>query len=89
MGGIQIWLHGHRHKPFFFQQSPHAPFPIICSGSGTQSSVRSYNEYDIEDANLRVTRRVHDPAADVYRDEETFSLNLACAKPPSELGTRL
>lgn len=73
-GGVCLWLHGHRHQPYFFDQPPWAPFPTICAGSGTQGGIWSYNEYAVEASGLRATRRVFDPEAGRFRDVETFEL---------------
>ena len=76
-GGVNLWLHGHRHRPYHFQQSTHAKFPVICAGSATQTNIWSYGEYTIRDNNLTGLRREYDPSTELFRDAETFSLNLA------------
>ncbi len=37
-GGVGLWLHGHRHRPYFHQTRALVPFPVICAGSATQTS---------------------------------------------------
>jgi len=75
-GGIQLWLHGHRHAPYWLPRSPQAPFPVICSGSATQTGRGSYGEYTIEGEILRAVRRVYDVATGEFRDGERFEVRL-------------
>lgn len=75
-GGICLWLHGHRHGFYHVPNLPHAPFPIICAGSTTQTGLWSYGEYKIDDHDLHVTRRVFDPAADSFVNDKVFTLDL-------------
>ena len=76
-GGVCLWLHGHRHHPYVIDQPAWAPFPVICAGSGTQEGIWSYNEYEVDAAGLRATRRVFDLAGSRFRDVESFTLPLA------------
>jgi 3',5'-cyclic AMP phosphodiesterase CpdA len=62
-GGISLWLHGHRHSHYRLQESPHAPFPIICAGSSTQTRLWSYGEYTIDGWRLQGLRRCYNPAS--------------------------
>lgn len=75
-GGVALWLHGHRHAPYYFQQSPLSPFPIICAGSSTQTGLWSYGEYTIDGDRLQALRRVYNPAKDQFEDAESFDLAL-------------
>jgi 3',5'-cyclic AMP phosphodiesterase CpdA len=75
-GGVCLWLHGHRHTPYFFDQPAWAPFPAICVGSGTQQDIWSYNEYTVEGTRLKVLRRAFDPAAGRFEDAQTFEVRL-------------
>ncbi len=72
-GGVCLWLHGHRHEPYFFDTPTWAPFPTVCAGSGTQGGIWSYNEYTVDATGLRATRRVFDPDARQFRDVQTFA----------------
>jgi len=38
-GGVSLWLHGHRHKPYHHSASAEIPFPLLCAGSATQSNL--------------------------------------------------
>jgi 3',5'-cyclic AMP phosphodiesterase CpdA len=76
LGGVCLWLHGHRHDPYFFDQPAWAPFPAICAGSGTERGVWSYNEYIIDGASLKAVRRAFDPAADRFEDAQSFEVRL-------------
>ena len=67
---------GHRHAPYYFQQSPLTPFPVICAGSSTQTGLWSYGEYTIEGDRLQALRRVYNPAKDQFEDAESFALTL-------------
>jgi 3',5'-cyclic AMP phosphodiesterase CpdA len=78
-GGIHLWLHGHRHAPYYFQTPDRAAFPVICAGTATQRHLWSYGEYTIDGAALTALRRVYDPDARSFRDIETFSLKLPIA----------
>jgi 3',5'-cyclic AMP phosphodiesterase CpdA len=76
-GGVRLWLHGHRHEPYYFDQPAWAPFPSICAGSGTQSGIWSYNEYSIEGPTLKAARRAFDAAAGGFRNVQEFEVPLA------------
>ena len=75
-GGVGLWLHGHRHSPYFLPQAPGATFPVICAGTATEEGIWSHGEYVIDGDVLRAVRRVYDPAARCFRDVEEFSLQL-------------
>ena len=75
-GGVCLWLHGHRHQPYFFDQPDWAPFPAICAGSGTEWGIWSYNEYTVEGLNLRAVRRAFDPVAHRFQDAQEFNVRL-------------
>ncbi|MFO0937519.1 MAG: metallophosphoesterase [Gemmataceae bacterium] len=55
--GISLWLHGHIHRGYVLEATPEIPFPVICSGSATQTDRWSYNEYTIEGWNLTLAKR--------------------------------
>jgi hypothetical protein len=75
-GGVSLWLHGHRHHAYEFQETPLAPFPVICSGSATQNELWSYGEYTIEGLHCRVQRRIYDAQTGGFRDGAAFELRL-------------
>jgi 3',5'-cyclic AMP phosphodiesterase CpdA len=76
-GGIGLWLHGHRHHAYHFQEPPLAPFPVICTGSATQNRLWSYGEYTIDGLACRARRRVYDPQKDAFVDGPSFEVRLA------------
>jgi 3',5'-cyclic AMP phosphodiesterase CpdA len=53
---ISAWLHGHRHKAYCLTGT--LPFPVICSGSATDSTCWTYQQYEIDGRDLRIHRRV-------------------------------
>jgi 3',5'-cyclic AMP phosphodiesterase CpdA len=75
-GGVSLWLHGHRHRMYHFQQPPVAPFPVICAGSATQTRLWSYGDYTIEGWTCHVQQRVFDAPSKKFRDGQTFTLQL-------------
>lgn len=75
-GGVNLWLHGHRHTPYFIQQPGSVRFPVICAGTATQQDIWSYGEYAINENSLRAIRRVYDPGGRCFREVETFALRL-------------
>jgi 3',5'-cyclic AMP phosphodiesterase CpdA len=75
-GGVELWLHGHRHKSYDHFTSKVAPFPVICSGSATQQKIWSYRVYTLRGRRLQVVRRVYDKQAEAFRDAETFEWQL-------------
>lgn len=75
-GGVSLWLHGHRHHAYAFQTPPQAPFPVICTGSATQTNLWSYGDYTLDGADLTAQRRVYNPATDRFEDGERFTLRL-------------
>jgi 3',5'-cyclic AMP phosphodiesterase CpdA len=75
-GGVSLWLHGHRHRPYHFARAPGAAFPVICAGAATQHGIWSHGEYTIAQGTLSAVRRVYDPEGRCFRDVETFTLEL-------------
>jgi 3',5'-cyclic AMP phosphodiesterase CpdA len=75
-GSVSLWLHGHRHRPYYLPSSSALPFPAICVGSATQSGISSYNEYTIEGHKLEAVRRTFDEKQDAFCDREIFELSL-------------
>ncbi len=80
-GGISLWLHGHRHGPYYHQRPPEdafplADFPVICAGSATQNKRWSYGEYTIAGRRLTGVRRVWDLEEARFRDAFEFELTL-------------
>jgi 3',5'-cyclic AMP phosphodiesterase CpdA len=75
-GGVSLWLHGHRHHAYHFQQPPSAPFPVICSGSATQTNIWSYAEYAVEGRRWQTRQRIFDPDSGKFRDGPAFELQL-------------
>ncbi len=75
-GGVSLWLHGHIHKPFVLASERFAPFPIICVGSGTQTNVWTYNEYQITGHRLAMTRRRYSLSEDAFHDHDVLELEL-------------
>ena len=76
LGGVCLWLHGHRHDPYFFDKPAWAPFPAICAGSGTEWGIWSYNEYTVEGTTLKAVRRAFDPASHRFQDAQEFHVRL-------------
>jgi 3',5'-cyclic AMP phosphodiesterase CpdA len=76
-GGIGLWLHGHRHDSYHHHHGgEHAPFPVICAGSATQTGHWSYGEYVLSDGRLHGVRRVFDEQQGRFRDGPTFVAEL-------------
>jgi 3',5'-cyclic AMP phosphodiesterase CpdA len=75
-GGVCLWLHGHRHGPYFIDEPAWAPFPAICAGSATQGGIWSYNEYRVDGSHLQALRRAFNPATDRFEDVQTFEFRL-------------
>jgi 3',5'-cyclic AMP phosphodiesterase CpdA len=79
-GGVCLWLHGHRHHTYQLVETDLAPFPVVCSGSATQTGCWSYGDYAVEDQRLHGQQRVYDPQARCFRDGARFELNLPIAQ---------
>jgi 3',5'-cyclic AMP phosphodiesterase CpdA len=77
-GGVDLWLHGHRHRPYAMQRpgAGNVAFPVICAGTATQHGIWSHGEYTITRNTLHAIRRIYDPDGRCFRDAETFSLQL-------------
>jgi 3',5'-cyclic AMP phosphodiesterase CpdA len=75
-GGVGLWLHGHRHHPYFLARPPNAPFPVVCAGSATQMGAETYGEYEISGKRLVARRRVYDRATAAFRDGEMFEIEM-------------
>jgi 3',5'-cyclic AMP phosphodiesterase CpdA len=78
VGGVDLWLHGHRHRPYWFQRSGtgNVAFPVICAGAATEHGIWSHGEYTISRDTLHAIRRVYDPDGHCFRDAEMFTLQL-------------
>lgn len=66
--GVSLWLHGHIHRGFVLEPGSDLPFPVICSGSATQTNRWSYNEYEITDWTLAMTKRTFDLKSGRFED---------------------
>lgn len=86
-GGVDLWLHGHRHGPYYVPEPTGAAFPVICAGTATQHGIWSYGEYTIEGRTLQAVRREFDPLVRCFRDAESFSLSLSGPPPIAEART--
>jgi 3',5'-cyclic AMP phosphodiesterase CpdA len=75
-GGVCLWLHGHRHEPYFFDRPHWAPFSAICAGSGTEWGIWSYNEYTVGGMTLKAVRRAFDPQTHGFQDAQKFEVRL-------------
>jgi 3',5'-cyclic AMP phosphodiesterase CpdA len=75
-GGIGLWLHGHRHHPYFLREPAHAPFPVVCAGSATQMGAWSYVQFTIEGRGITAVRRAYDPERHAFQTAETYVLEL-------------
>lgn len=75
-GKVALWLHGHRHTPYYHLQPGLAPFPVICTGSATQNDLWSYGEYTIEGRHFHAQRRLFSPSGKGFQDAESFDLQL-------------
>jgi len=79
-GGVGLWLHGHRHDPYRLVDTGLAPFPVICSGSATQTDRWSYGAYVLENHHLHGQQRVYEPQAEAFGDGESFHVDLPAAR---------
>lgn len=75
-GGVGLWLHGHRHKPYVVPNPPNAPFPVICSGSATDSRHKGYFEYEFTGTGFVATQRTFDPSSRAFRAAQRLELSL-------------
>jgi 3',5'-cyclic AMP phosphodiesterase CpdA len=75
-GGVVLWLHGHRHHPYFVPTPPQAPFPTVCAGSVSQQGIGSYAEYMIRPRRLSGRWRIYDVETRSFRDGDAFELEL-------------
>jgi 3',5'-cyclic AMP phosphodiesterase CpdA len=75
-GGVCLWLHGHRHGPYYHANPGQAPFPVICAGSATQRGCWSYKRYAIEGRRFTALRREYDPERGAFHDAGMFALEL-------------
>ena len=74
--GVSLWLHGHIHRGYVLAPSEDIPFPVICSGSATQTDRWSYNEYSIDGWQLAMAKRTYDFESGQFREVETQVLEL-------------
>jgi 3',5'-cyclic AMP phosphodiesterase CpdA len=76
VGGVCLWLHGHRHANYWLPANDVLPFPTVCAGSATQQNRWGYNVYELRGEQLTIRRRVFDPAARRFGEEAAFELTL-------------
>jgi 3',5'-cyclic AMP phosphodiesterase CpdA len=74
--GVSLWLHGHRHHAYHLPATPSAPIPSICSGSGTQRRLWTYNEYRLDGETWHVERRRFDPRGRRFVPVQRFAVEL-------------
>lgn len=74
--GVSLWLHGHIHRGYVLEPTPEIPFPMICSGSATQTDRWSYNEYTIDGWQLTMAKRTYDFATGQFREGEMRVIEL-------------
>jgi 3',5'-cyclic AMP phosphodiesterase CpdA len=79
-GRVCLWLHGHKHRPYFLTDAAQVGIPVICTGSATQTGMWSYHEYTIEDGRLQAIRRTFDPQARSFHEVKSFAIPLATDK---------
>lgn len=77
VGGVRLWLHGHRHGFYRLPPQGHANFPSICVGSATQDGCWSYCEMQLSGSRLDAVRRIFDPAVGRFADGEQFAIDLS------------
>jgi 3',5'-cyclic AMP phosphodiesterase CpdA len=75
-GGVGLWVHGHRHRGYQLPTSRHAPFPLVCAGSATQTRIWSYCEYTLEGTRCRGARRIFDPLSGRFFERDTFEVTM-------------
>ncbi len=75
-GGIGLWLHGHRHHPYFLREPAPASFPVVCAGSVTQREAWSYMQFTVEGRRVSAVRRAYDPERGAFQTAETYVLEL-------------
>jgi 3',5'-cyclic AMP phosphodiesterase CpdA len=75
-GGVSLWIHGHRHKAYYFQEPALAPFPVVCIGSATQTRFWSYGEYTIDGSRFHAQLRVFNGAEGRFVDGEAFNIEM-------------
>jgi 3',5'-cyclic AMP phosphodiesterase CpdA len=75
-GGVCLWLHGHRHGPYYHAHPALAPFPVVCAGSATQRDLWAYGDYTIRGRHFHATRRVFSPRTGAFENGDEFELEL-------------
>src|SRR5205807_3160740 len=76
-GGVGLWLHGHRHGPYFRPPAADCPFPTICAGSASQRGIASHAHYVIDGRKVTARRRVFDVETGEFRDGESFDVTMS------------
>jgi 3',5'-cyclic AMP phosphodiesterase CpdA len=79
-GGVNLWLHGHRHRGYHLTKSRHAPFPVICAGSATQTRIWTYCDYTLDGHRCVCSRRRFDPRTGHFTEMERFEVSLRSAE---------
>lgn len=76
VGGVALWMHGHRHMAYHHGAGEGLPFAVVCAGSATQTGRWSYGEYTFQGNRLSARRRHYSPADDLFVAGESFTLEL-------------
>ncbi len=75
-GGVQLWLHGHRHDAYVIPANSERSLAALCVGSGTQHDHWSYGEYLFEDGHLIVRQYAYQPELDRFTQVQKADLRL-------------
>jgi 3',5'-cyclic AMP phosphodiesterase CpdA len=78
-GGVQLWLHGHRHDSYVVPATPERPLAALCVGSGTQHDHWSYGEYLFDNGHLLVKQLSYSPEGGKFQQVEKADLRLKLA----------
>lgn len=74
--GVNLWLHGHRHRWYVLPRAANLPFSTICTGSSTQTKRWGYHDYTIDGHHLKGVRRVYDLPSGAFVDDDVFEFDL-------------
>jgi 3',5'-cyclic AMP phosphodiesterase CpdA len=75
--GVQLWLHGHRHKAYVVPAQPDRPVAALCVGSGTMHDHWSYGEYLFQGEELTVRQYTYQPDAGRFAQTQEQRMRLS------------
>jgi 3',5'-cyclic AMP phosphodiesterase CpdA len=70
------WLHGHRHRSFWYTPTPKHPYAMICSGSVTHKKRWMYLDILVSPHSIELNRRMYSPKTQSFYTIDVITIPL-------------